>query len=127
VVVLIAGGAIWLLTRSSGTSAAATATQQLVTVTRGPIGSAVTAEGTIAAAQTDNLNFGSSGQVTAVNVKAGDKVTAGQVLATIDSASLASQLSTAQANLANAQAKLADDQAAGASADQINADQTSVQ
>ena len=38
--------------------------------------------GTIAAAQTADLSFTSAGTVTAVNVKAGDTVTAGQVLAT---------------------------------------------
>src|SRR5215813_5063456 len=44
--------------------------------------------GTVAAAQSDDLKFGASGTVTAVNVKAGDDVQAGQVLATIDSSQL---------------------------------------
>ena len=90
VVVLAVGGVWWFAVRSNGGSSAtaATTTKQLVTVTRGPISNAVSATGTIAAAQTDNLSFTSSGTVTAVNVAAGDTVTAGQVLATLDSASL---------------------------------------
>ena len=39
--------------------------------------------------QTNDLNFASAGTVTAVNVKAGDTVKAGQVLATIDGVALA--------------------------------------
>ena len=40
--------------------------------------------------------FTASGTVTAVNVKAGDKVTAGQVLATVDSAELQSAVTSAE-------------------------------
>ena len=126
-VLVLATGIWWFGFRSSGTSAsAASPTQQLVAVTKGPIGSTVSAEGTVAAAQTDDLSFTSAGTVTAVNVKAGDTVTAGQVLATIDSAQLAAARRAAQSTLAKAQAKLSDDEASGASADQIAADQTSV-
>ena len=52
----------------------------------GPIGEHRLGRRHVAAAQTDNLSFTSPGTVTAVNVKAGDTVTTGQVLATIDSA-----------------------------------------
>ncbi len=116
----------WLAFRSDGGDASAAADEQLVAVTKGPIGNNVTAEGTVAAAQTADLSFGGAGTVTAVNVKAGDTVTAGQVLATIDSAQLASAVSAAQASLATAQARFADDEASGASADQVGADQTGV-
>ena len=91
-VVIVGFGVWWVAIRSdSGSSTTAlsiTTTKQLVTVTRGSMSKTVSAEGTIAAAQTDDLSFSSSGTVTAVNVKAGDTVTAGQVLATIDSAQL---------------------------------------
>ncbi len=73
----------------------------------------VSAEGTVAAAQTDDLSFSSAGTVTAVNVKAGDTVKAGQVLATIDSAALQSAVTSAEADLASAQAKLSDDESVG--------------
>ena len=124
---MLAVGVWWFGFRSTGSSAsAASPTEQLVAVTKGPIGNSVSAEGTVAAAQTADLNFAGSGTVTAVNVKAGDTVTTGEVLATIDSAELASAATSAQSTVATAQAKLADDEAAGASADQIAADQTSL-
>jgi multidrug efflux pump subunit AcrA (membrane-fusion protein) len=119
-------GIWWFAFRSDGGSASAAGSEQLVAVTQGPIGNAVTAEGTVAAAQTANLSFGGAGTVTAVDVKAGDAVTTGQVLATIDSAQLGSAVSAAQASLATAQAKLADDQSSGVSSDQLSVDQTSV-
>ena len=76
----------------------------------------------IAAAQTDDLSFTSAGTVTAVNVKAGQAVKAGDVLATIDSAELAAAVAEAEASVADAEAKLADDEDAGASDAQLDAD-----
>lgn len=127
--VLVLAVGVWFVAfRDKGSSGgAATTTQQLVAVTQGPIGDTVSAEGTIAAAQTANLTFPSSGTVTAVNVKAGDPVTAGEVLATLDSAQLVSTVSAAQANVVAARAALSDDQAAGASSAQVAADQASLQ
>jgi multidrug efflux pump subunit AcrA (membrane-fusion protein) len=120
-------GVWWFAFRPSGdASASASTTRQLATVTRGPMSVNVSAEGTVAAAQTDALSFSSAGTVTAVNVKAGDTVTAGEVLATIDSAALQSSVSSAQADLADANAKLTDDEGSGASSAQIAADQTAV-
>jgi membrane fusion protein, macrolide-specific efflux system len=129
-VVVIVAFAVWYFAiRSDGSSsnaAATTTTKQLVTVTRGALTNSVSAEGTVAAAQTDDLSFSAAGTVTAVNVKAGDTVTAGEVLATIDSASLQSSVASAASTLARAQASLADDQSSGASSAQIAADQTAV-
>jgi multidrug efflux pump subunit AcrA (membrane-fusion protein) len=128
--VLLVGGAAfwWFEIRSSGPSTAApTTTRQLVNVTTGTISNTVEAEGTIAAANTDNLNFSSAGTVTAVSVAAGDTVKAGQVLATIDSAALDANVAKAQANLDTANAKLSDDQSASASDQQIAADQSNIQ
>jgi multidrug efflux pump subunit AcrA (membrane-fusion protein) len=100
-VLLLAAG-VWFVVANRGgsSSSAATTTTQLAAVTKGPIGNTVSAEGTIAALQTANLTFPASGTVSSVAVKAGDTVTAGQVLATLDSSQLASSLSSAQANLA---------------------------
>jgi multidrug efflux pump subunit AcrA (membrane-fusion protein) len=129
-VVVVVGFVVWYFAiRDDGSSsnpAATTTTKQLVTVTRGALTNDVSAEGTVAAAQTDDLSFSSAGTVTAVNVKAGDPVTAGEVLATIDSASLQSSVASAASTLARAQASLADDQSSGASSAQIAADQTAV-
>jgi multidrug efflux pump subunit AcrA (membrane-fusion protein) len=129
-VVVVAFGVWWFGFRSSGddaTTVATTTTHQLVTVTRGNLTNTVSAEGTVAAAQTDDLSFSAAGTVTAVNVQAGQQVTAGQVLATMNSPSLQSAVSSAAATLAKAQASLSDDESSGASSDQIAADQTSVQ
>ena len=61
-VLVLATGVWWFGFRSSGTSAsAASPTQQLVAVTKGPMSSTVSAEGTVAAAQTDDLSFTSAG------------------------------------------------------------------
>ena len=129
-VVVVVGLGVWFFAiRSDGSSDAATTTttKQLVTVTRGALTNTVSAQGTVAAAQTDDLSFSAAGTVTAVNVKAGDTVTTGQVLAAMDSASLQSTVASAASTLAKAQASLSDDEASGASSDQISADQTSVQ
>jgi multidrug efflux pump subunit AcrA (membrane-fusion protein) len=128
VVALVAAGGVWWWTNDNGSSTASPAatTRQLVAVTTGTIDTTVGAEGTVAAAQTDNLNFSSAGTVTAVNVKAGDTVTAGQVVATIDGTALGAATAKAQANLDSAEAKLSDDQAAGASTEQVTADQSAL-
>ena len=61
---VLAVGVWWFGFRSSGSSAsAASSTEQLVAVTKGPIGNSVSAEGTVAAAQTADLNFAGSGTV----------------------------------------------------------------
>jgi macrolide-specific efflux system membrane fusion protein len=128
VVALVAAGGVWWWTSGSdsSTATAGATTKQLAAVTTGTVNTTVTAQGTVAAAQTDNLNFASAGMVTAVNVKAGDTVTAGQVLASIDGTALQAATAKAQATLDSAQAKLSDDQAAAASSEQIAADQSSV-
>jgi membrane fusion protein, macrolide-specific efflux system len=82
----------------------------------------VTASGTIAAAQQASLNFEVSGQVTSIPATVGQQVHAGQTLATVDAASLPSQVAQARAAVAASQARVASDQASGASAAQINAD-----
>lgn len=130
-VALLAVGVWWFVIRddssttnasSSTNPAAAMPTSQVADVTLGTMNQTVSAEGTVAAADTDDLSFESSGTVTAVNVKAGDTVTAGQVLATIDSTELAAAVTSAESDVADAKAKLADDQDASASDEQIAAD-----
>jgi macrolide-specific efflux system membrane fusion protein len=125
---LVAAGVWWFGVRADGNATAAgTATaKRLVPATTGSIDTTVTAQGTLAAAATDDLTFTSAGKVTAVKVSAGDHVKAGQVLATMDSASLQAAFATAQASHLSAVAQLSDDQAADASADQIAADESNV-
>ena len=108
---------------SSSPSAAATVSYRLVAAAQGTVRESVSSTGTIEPADDDSLNFAVSGTVTSVTVAQGDTVKKGQVLATIDSASLRASLAQAQASLATAQAKVASDQDSSASADQLTADQ----
>jgi multidrug efflux pump subunit AcrA (membrane-fusion protein) len=107
VAIVAIGAALWVL------NPFATTAVSLVTAsaTTGTIVSSVSLSGSVASTTIKELSFGTSGTVTAVNVAPGDKVTTGEVLATIDDASLKVQLETAQANLDAADAKLALDQA----------------
>ena len=125
----LAAGAVWWFVVRDDTNAATTAEatttpiRQLAEVTTGTFSSAVSAEGTVAAAESEDLSFGSSGTVTAVNVAVGDTVTPGQVLASIDSAELEASLAEAQAAHAEAVAQLEEDQDDDASDEQIAADE----
>jgi multidrug efflux pump subunit AcrA (membrane-fusion protein) len=126
-IVLVMVGGWWVAFRpDDDAGASSTTVRQLVEVTRGTMSETVSADGTVAAAQTDDLSFSSPGTVTAVAVKAGDAVKAGQVLATIDSAALQGDVASAEAEVASADAKLSDDRSAGASDAQITADETSL-
>ena len=60
---------------------------------------AVSSSGALAASTEQNLGFIRGGKITAVNVKVGDRVTAGQVLATEDDAPLRRTLEEQQAQL----------------------------
>ena len=82
-------------------------------MTTGTIQQTVASSGTIEPASQASLNFAVSGTVTAVNVKAGQTVTAGQVLATVDTTALSEDVSAAQAQLAAAEDRLASDEAGG--------------
>ncbi len=123
---LVVAAAVWWALHSSSSSSTGAAVQRVVAVTAGPMSQTVSATGTLAPSDTQNLNFSTSGQVTAVNVKAGQQVTKGTVLATLDSAALQSQVASAQASVDSATAKLASDQSANASAAQIQSDQANL-
>lgn len=127
IVALAAASGWWFFLREDDTATAGvTMTSSAVEVTTGTFSESVSAEGTVAAAETEDLAFSSSGTVTAVDVAAGDTVVAGQVLATIDSAELEEGVAAAEADLADATAQLADDTDAGASDEQLDADEAAV-
>lgn len=126
VAVLALGGYAFLRPDDATSPTTDQANEQVVEASLGTVAETVTAEGTVAAAETDELSFTSAGTVTAVNVSAGDTVTAGQVLATLDATELAADLADAEAALAEAEAALADDEDARASDAQIEADEASV-
>lgn len=74
--------------------------------TLGTVSQTLTISGTFAPAQEADLDFSSSGTVTAVRVAVGDKVTKGQVLATIDDTDLKAELASAESTLSSAQDSL---------------------
>jgi len=126
VVLAGAGGLAYWLTSGPSTAAGLVVTTETVAVTTGTIQQTVASSGTIEPASQANLNFAVSGTVTAVNVKAGQTVTAGQVLANVDTTALSEDLSAAQAQLASAEARLASDQASSATTTQLDSDQAAV-
>ncbi len=127
VVVIAAAIALPLwLTSGSSTAGGLTVTTVTVPVTTGTIQQTVASSGTLEPASSANLNFAVSGTVTAVDVKAGQTVAVGQVLATVDTTALSDDLNAAQAQLTSAEDKLASDEASGASTSSIDTDEASV-
>jgi HlyD family secretion protein len=75
-------------------------------VERASVSTGVTATGSLTAISQQNLGFASGGELTAVNVKVGDRVEAGQVLATIDDYALRQALAQQEGQLKAQQAML---------------------
>ncbi|HLI57602.1 MAG TPA: biotin/lipoyl-binding protein, partial [Actinomycetota bacterium] len=82
------GVLIWALTRSTAAASPVSITTQDYTVSTGTMQQTVAASGTIEPASEASLDFAVSGKVTAVDVAAGQAVTAGQTLASIDPTAL---------------------------------------
>src|SRR5207247_2508856 len=80
VALLVVAALLWAL-NPFGSTATSLVTARATT---GTVVSSVSISGSVASSSVNELSFGGSGTVTAVNVVPGDKVTAGQVLATID-------------------------------------------
>lgn len=78
----------------------------LYTVGRRTVTASVTGTGNLVPMTQSNVSFRVSGILTAVDVRVGDHVTAGQLLATIDPTAQEQALAAAQANLQVAQANL---------------------
>jgi multidrug efflux pump subunit AcrA (membrane-fusion protein) len=94
---IVAGGGtglgLWLT--GGSTAAGLVVSYDTVAVTTGTIQQTVSASGTISPASQANLNFAVSGTVKTLWVKAGQTVTAGEVLATVDPTALQAQLDAA--------------------------------
>lgn len=84
-----------------------TAMRLTTTVGQGPVSSMVTAPGVLAAATTTNLGFRTGNNLKRINVKVGDKVKKGQLLAEEDNNVLRDALAQAEATLANQREQLA--------------------
>jgi macrolide-specific efflux system membrane fusion protein len=119
------GLSIWL-TSGSSPATGLSVTTVTVPVTTGTIEQTVASSGTLEPASQANLNFAVSGTVTAVNVKAGQTVTAGQALATVSTTALSEDVSAAQAQVTSAEDRLASDEASGAAASSLDTDEASV-
>ncbi|MCD8495032.1 MAG: biotin/lipoyl-binding protein [Candidatus Pacebacteria bacterium] len=78
---------------------------EMYTVTMRDVIEGVRVGGLVEAASVADLGFAASGQVRTVSVGIGDRVRAGQVLATLDSSILAAELRDAEAQLAIARAQ----------------------
>ena len=76
------------------------------TADRGTVTSVVSGTASLLPVGRMNVSFKQTGILTEVDVKVGDKVTTGQVLARIDSSTQQAALASAQASLASAQANL---------------------
>ncbi|MGN6721972.1 MAG: efflux RND transporter periplasmic adaptor subunit [Marmoricola sp.] len=126
VVLLVAGGGygIWELTRSDSSTSARTLDY---TVSSQTVQQTVSASGTLSAAQEADLNFAVSGQIKAVNVKVGQTVKKGQVLASVDTSALQAQNDAAESQLAAARTAYSSDVSAGASSSQLASDSAQIQ
>lgn len=112
--VLALGGAGWAYTTVAVSNTSSTrADQRLFPVTTGTVTQTVSATGSVASADTANASFITAGTVTGIDVKVGDTVKAGQVLAKVDPTNAQAQLNTAEANLTAAQDNLAQIQGTG--------------
>ncbi|WP_426516952.1 efflux RND transporter periplasmic adaptor subunit [Diaminobutyricibacter sp. McL0618] len=126
IVAAVTSAAWWGVGRLTATPVAASISRT-VAVSDQALKETITGTGTLTPTVNDAVDFGAPGQVMTVAVQAGSKVTAGQVLGTVDTTEANAALLNAQANLAQAQAKLSTAEASGsATAAQIAADDSTV-
>src|ERR1700694_2797855 len=103
---LVAVPLVALLARATVFAKRAAVALRTATADRGTVTSVVSGTGSLLPAGRMNVSFKQTGILTEVDVKVGDKVTTGQLLARIDSTTQQAALAQAQASLASAQANL---------------------
>jgi HlyD family secretion protein len=86
--------------------APSTVASRTAAVTRGTVRSAVSGTGTVVPAAQQNVSFGVAGTLAEIDVKVGDRVTAGQVLAKLDPTTFQQALDQANNSAQQAQATL---------------------
>ncbi|MSP12419.1 MAG: efflux RND transporter periplasmic adaptor subunit [Chloroflexi bacterium] len=108
VIVVVVIGGFFGYQRISSARAASTqpSAVQSVPVTRGTLSATVSSAGNIAPSSALNLTFNGNGQVKTIKVKIGDKVKAGDVLASLDTSDLDIQLAQSNSSLTVAQVQL---------------------
>jgi multidrug efflux pump subunit AcrA (membrane-fusion protein) len=102
-IVAVALVAIAIASLGSGSSSSSAATKRTGTVGKGVVQSTVSGNGTLEPAQKVELSFGASGELTAIDVRSGEMVKKGQVLAEVDSSSARASLASAEAQLIEAE------------------------
>ena len=132
IIVAVGGGYFTYQSRAaSGTSATgATTYAQVVEVTQGDLDSTLSVVGQLDAEQSASLAFeqmSGTANLLTLGVEAGNTVTEGQVLATIDAASYQQALDQAQSDLQAAEEALADLQAPATELEIAQADATLAQ
>jgi multidrug efflux pump subunit AcrA (membrane-fusion protein) len=105
VLVLAGGGVALAMTGGGGPH------YRLATATLAPVEQQIASVGTVAATNRAVLAFPVGGTVASVGVRVGQRVNAGQLLASLSTTALQQQVVSATANLANAQQTLAADEA----------------
>jgi HlyD family secretion protein len=105
VALLVIGGATALAASSSGGSGF-----RMTNVVRTSVGSTLGVVGTIEPVDDASASFQVGGKVASVNVAAGDQVTAGETLASLDTTSLSESVSSAELSLQSDDAKLTEDE-----------------
>ncbi len=104
--ILVIGLTLVLVGCQAQAPAAKTAAPQTVKIQRGNLTATISAAGTVAARAQVSLVFQTAGQVKEINVKAGDKIKAGQVLAKLDTTDLETALTKAQIALESSKLQL---------------------
>ncbi len=99
VVMVILGGGFWYWKKSS-----ATPNYETVSVARGDVTETVSASVSLVASDEIDLNFEIAGRIRSVSVKEGQKVAAGETLASLESATLQGEVDRAVAALDRAKA-----------------------
>lgn len=116
VILLVAGGGFWYSKAHKAAPVTATGNQaipvQAVPVTVGDLNSVNTLTGAVTANITTGVGSEVAGRVVTVNVNMGQSVSAGEVLAQLDTSNLQDQVTQDQAQVQVDQAKVTGDQAA---------------
>ena len=99
VILAVAGGAAFYYTNSTKASTPTETPVQTATAFRGNIVLYANGTGTLAPAKTASFGFGTSGQITELNVKIGDQVEAGQVIGKMDDSEVKAAYEQAKRNL----------------------------
>ena len=110
-VIVIAGAFVVLRGPSGSESTLLEEGQQLIPVRRGDLVDAITVTGSVNFPDRENMTFGSDGVVEEVLVKEGQRVSAGDLIATLDAetvARLEREVTDARAGVRDAQAELDD-------------------